>query len=102
MTLQKDYYIQHILKEKNIIYNKNYKLVQSATVPAYNDAIRSIETCLNVALQAKELADFWPTVREVEDELKKLEVGEIMKRQFSCDKLYKQLIITAVEEIEKN
>ena len=78
------------------------KLVQSATVPAYNDAIRSIETCLNVALQAKELADFWPTVREVEDELKKLEVGEIMKRQFSCDKLYKQLIITAVEEIEKN
>lgn len=34
------------------------KLLQSATVPAYNDAIRAIETCLNVALQAKELADY--------------------------------------------
>ncbi len=78
------------------------KLLQSATVPAYNDAIRAIKTCLDVALQAKELTDFWSTVREVKDELKKLEMGEIMKRQFSCDKLYKQLIITAVEEIEKN
>lgn len=78
------------------------ELFQSATVTAYNDAIRAIKTCLDVALQAKEMADFWPTVKEVKDELKKLEVGEIMKRQFSCDKLYKQLIIMAAEEIEKN
>lgn len=78
------------------------QLVQSATVPAYNDAIRAIKICLDTALQAKELTDFWPIVGELKAELKKLEVGEIMKRQFSCDKLYKKLIITAAEEMKKN
>ena len=65
------------------------QLIQSTTVPAYNDAIRAIKVCLDVAFKAEELTEFLPTARELKEELKKLEVGEIMKRQFSCDKLYK-------------
>ena len=76
------------------------QLIKSATVQEYNDAIRAIKMCLDEALQAEELINFWPIVKEVEIELTKLEVGEIMKRQFSCDKLYKQLVITVAEEIK--
>lgn len=77
------------------------QLTKSATVPAYSDAIQAIKACLDIVLRAKELADFWPTAREVKADLERLEVGDIMKRQFSCDKLYKQLIIAAAKEIEK-
>ena len=77
------------------------QLAKSATVQAYSDAIRSIKACLDIALRAKELVDFWSTVKEVKADLERLEVGDIMKRQFSCDKLYKQLIIAAAKEIEK-
>lgn len=77
------------------------QLIQSTTVPAYNDAIRLIKDCLDVARQDKELVQFWPIVEGLKIELKKLEIGEIMKRQFTCQELYKELVRQAAEEIEK-
>ena len=77
------------------------QLTKSATIPAYNDSIRLIKDCLDVARQDKELVQFWPIVEGLKIELKKLEIGEIMKRQFTCQELYKELVRQAAEEIEK-
>ena len=77
------------------------QLARSATILAYNDAIRSIKICLDVACQDKELAQFWPIVEGLKIELKKLEIGEILKRQFTCQELYKELIRQAAEEMTK-
>lgn len=88
-----------ILAARIIEYEE--ELVKSATVQEYTEAIRSINLCLDLILQTEELVDFQLVAQELKIELKRLEVGEIMKRQFSCDKLYKKLIITAANEINK-
>ena len=92
--------------EKIIIYAARLmefddQLIKSATVASYNDAIRAIKISLDVALQSKEMAEFWPTVKKLKIELEKLEMGEIMKRQFSCQELYKELVRQAAEEMTK-
>ncbi len=87
-----------ILASKLMKYEE--QLVESTTGETYKGAIQKIKTFLDIILHTEELNDFHLTVLEIKIRLERLEVGEIIKSQFSCDKLYKQLVIMAAEKVE--
>ena len=76
------------------------KLSRIESLIEYENILTGIKSTLSNILWQKDMKEFHKTVKRIKNELNKLEMGEILRTDFSCYELVSQLIITAAKEIK--
>ena len=79
-------------------YDKQLSSIDS--IIEYENTLTAIKSTLSNILWQKDMKEFHKTVKKIKNELIKLEMGEILRTDFSCYELVSQLIITAAKEIK--
>ena len=76
------------------------RLTRIESLIEYENILTAIKSTLNNISRQKEMKQFDEIIKKTQDKLNKLEMGEILRTDFSCYELASQLIITAAKEIK--